>query len=82
MYLLEREGACQLEPLNEVFEEEEENIENSDDDGLHMMVRNHKYKDIYAHFLDDKRILLGCLNQLNFQKIIYDFTVAALVKSL
>ena len=39
MYLLEREGACQLEPLNEVFEEEEENIENSDDDGLHMMVR-------------------------------------------
>jgi len=37
--LQEREGACQLEPLNEVFEEEEENVENSDDDGLHMMTQ-------------------------------------------
>jgi len=31
------EGACQLEPLNEEYEGEEDGVENSDDDGLQMM---------------------------------------------
>ena len=37
-YCLEgMEGACQLEPLNEEYEGEEDGVENSDDDGLQMM---------------------------------------------